>query len=332
MFRGKAGKRPKVEPVHEEEDNSDEECFKEESVNEEDVEQGRTVQKRVPSKDRGRVFSYMNDSRGNLSDLGVNWNRLRRIDLRVAEKLWSFLDALQVFAVLWSLSQPWPWPRPWLRGTRWVVAVNLDFVSIKNAAMTVTGPGTKTSLYGERPGYVYFTLVLLVLPVGIQIVWYFRGVLMTLWRSQFSAFHRVMLGHGRVKPPTSSITSALIGFERVLLLLSHILYLPVVFGVVRLFVCDSDGTLSADPTTNCRSAFLILPAILGCVVVVLFTLFLKKRTTAAGYAVKTYMFNADHERFLQRVEIEYVLDLCNAWEADHLWMVSSFRRHAVRYR
>lgn len=55
-------------------------------------------------------------------------------------------------------------------------------------------------------------------------------------------------------------------------------------------------------------------------------------TTQSAHAVSTYGYGPDHERFLQKTEIEYVLRLCDAWDAEHLWLVSSFRRHAVHYR
>lgn len=271
-------------------------------------------------------------NRATLDELGVNWSRLRRVDLRWTEKLLAVVDTLQVYAILWSLSQPWPWPRPWLSATRWTVVANLDVVSIHDAAMTVTGPGTYSSPWGEREGYVSYAFLFMIVPVGIQVLWYFRKTLTLVWLGRGMLVHRIVLGEKMPPPPGAKVYSTLIAFERFLLLAGHLLYLPVVLAVVRLLLCDDDGTLSADPTTSCRSAVLVLPAILGCTVVVLFTLDLKRHTTDAAHAVTTYDGKSDHERFLQRVEIEYTLNLCNGWEADHLWMVSSFRRHAVRYR
>lgn len=277
--------------------------------------------------DRGNHFS-----RSSLDELGVNWKRLRRVDLCWTEKLLAVVDTFQVYALMWSLSQPWPWPRPWLSATRWTVAANLDVLSIHNAAMTVTGPGTSSSPWGERQGYVYYAFLFTLVPVGIQMLWYCRKFLTLVWLDRGVLFHRVVLGESKPPPPGAKVVTILIAFERVLLLAAHLLYLPVVLAVIRLLLCDGDGTLSADPTTSCRSAFLVLPALLGCIVVVLFTLDLKRHTTNAAHAVTTYGGKSDHERFLQRVEIEYSLNLCNGWEVDHLWMVSSFRRHAVRYR
>lgn len=290
--------------------------------------------RRIESARRGprhssRDYKY----RRALDEMGVNWTRLRRLDLRWMEKLWSFVDALQLFALIWSLSQPWPWPRPWLSRTRWTVVVNLDVVSITNAAMTVTGPGTESSPWGERYGYVYYATVFSLIPIGLQLMWHFRKVLTVVWLDRAAIFHRIVLGQGNTsRPPAARVVSALIAFERALLLSAHLLYLPVLLAVARLLICDADGTLSVDPDVTCRSAFVILPAMFGCGVVVIFTLDLRKHTMSAAHAITTYQYNSDHERFLQRVEMEYALNLCNAWEADHLWMVSSFRRHAVRHR
>ncbi|CAN0476927.1 unnamed protein product, partial [Ectocarpus sp. 12 AP-2014] len=311
MFRGKAQRRRSLERA----EYSDDEGHYEED----DMEGGRYATQRGMAE--GSVAAQaaeqdrINFSRGSLDELGINWSRLRRIDLRWMEKLLAVVDTLQVYALMWSLSQPWPWPRPWLTATRWTVVANLDVVSIHDAAMTVTGPGTYSSPWGEREGYVFYAFLFTVVPVGIQTLWYFRKVLAS-----------------RPSPPGAKVVSTLVAFERVLLLSAHLLYLPVLLAVIRLLLCDGDGTLSVDPTISCRSASLMLPAILGCGVIIAFTLDLKRHTTDAAHAVTTYSGKSDHERYLQRVEIEYSLNLCNGWEADHLWMVCSFRRHAVRYR
>lgn len=326
MFRGKLQRRPRKDS----EQHSDEE-----SNYEDDLEKGHPATQRAMAE--GAVVSQAaidrhNHARGSLDELGVNWTRLHRIDLRCMEKVMAVIDTLQVYALMWSLSQPWPWPRPWLSATRWTVVANLDVLSVHDAAMTVTGPGTYSSPWGERQGYVYYTFLFMLAPVGIQTLWYFRKVLTYAWLDRGVLFHRIVLGEKKAAPPGATVVSTLITFERALLLSAHLLYLPVVLAVVRLLNCDSDGTLSADPNIKCRSASLVLPAMLGIVVVAIFTLDLKRHTADAAHAVATYGGKSDHERFLQRVEIEYTLNLCNGWEADHLWMVSSFRRHAVLYR
>lgn len=325
MFRGRQ-RRTSIEPA----EDSEEECYE----SDDDLEGGYPPSQTDMADAARRAVVGRDDyySRGILDELGVNWRRLHRVDLRWTEKILAVADSLQIYALMWSLSQPWPWPRPWLSATRWTVAANLDFLSIHDAAMTVTGPGTSTSPWGERQGYVFYAFVYTLVPVGIQTLWYFRRGVTLVWLDRGVLFHRVVLGESKPPPPSRKVVTSLIAFERVLLLTAHLLYLPVVLAVVRLLLCDGDGTLSADPTTVCRSATLVLPAILGIVVVVLFTLDLKRHTTNAAHAVTTYGGKSDHERFLQRVEIEYTLNLCNGWEADHLWMVSSFRRHAVRYR
>lgn len=323
MFRGKLHRRPSTEPVpfSDEEDDLEEGFYA--PAQEEMAEACAAAQATMDRHDF---------SRGSLDELGVNWSRLRRVDLRWTEKLLSVVDTLQVYALLWSLSQPWPWPRPWLSATRWTVVANLDVVSIFNAAMTVTGPGTSSSPWGEREGYVPIAFLFTLVPVGLQALWYFRKILTLLWLDRGVMFHRIVLGERKGPPPGAKVVTTLISFERGLLLAAHLLYLPVVLAIVRLVICDGDGTLSVDPTTSCRSPILVLPAMLGSVVIVVFTIDLKRHTTDAVHAVTTYSGKSDHERFLQRVEIEYTLNLCNGWEADHLWMVSSFRRHAVKYR
>lgn len=140
-------------------------------------------------------------NRATLDELGVNWSRLRRVDLRWTEKLLAVVDTLQVYALLWSLSQPWPWPRPWLSATRWTVVANLDVVSIHDAAMTVTGPGTYSSPWGEREGYVSYAFLFMIVPVGIQVLWYFRKTLTLVWLGRGMLVHRIVLGEKMPPPP-----------------------------------------------------------------------------------------------------------------------------------
>ena len=319
MFRSsRRGRRPSV-GLEDFYDNSDDDSFDDD---EDRLERGL----------HGALLPATTTTQSSLDELGVSRSRLDRLDLRYSEKVLTFIDALQMFALLWSLSQPWPWPRPWLDNTRWTVFINLDVVSIRDAAMTVTGPGNHASPWGERTGYVYFALLYSLVPVVIQILWFSRATLSYIWLDRGAVFHRIILGVDKPKPAAPVAVSALIAFERGLLLSAHLLYLPVVLAVVRLVLCDSNGTLSVDPTTNCFSASFALPTMLACGVAALFTLGLTRHTTKAAHALKTYGFDFDHERFLQRVEIEYALNLCNAWASEHLWMVSSFRKHAVRFR
>lgn len=292
-----------------------------------DVEQGH--QNRPPAATRTSLIN---------KELGVNWARLNSLDLFWKEKLWALFDALQIFGLLWSLSQPWPWPKSWLAGTRWTVAINLDFVSMHDAAMEVTGPGTQSAPWGEISGYMLYASVLLLIPVGLATLWHFRKKLAIMWLDhRFPVLHRHHLWkendnnyyHQRLQ----LLVSTSLTFERMILLAAHLLYLPVVLAVIRLVLCDDiDGTLSVDPRTSCHSVSLICSALFGITIVISFTMYLHHRAAGAVKAVVIYKHPSDHERFLQRVEIEYALDLCNAWATDHLWVVSSFRLHAARYR
>ena len=293
-----------------------------------DIEHGRRTQL-FPS------IHTTNASRVILDDLGVNWTRLSSLNPLWREKPWAIFDALQIFALMWSLSQPWPWPRPWLVKTRWTVAVNLDVVSLHDAAMTSTGPGKLASPWGELHGYMFFSCFLTLFPIGLQMLWCFRERLAAWWLDRSTLYRRnIVIGRERKAdtPPHRQLVFAQITFERALLVAANLLYLPVVLAVVRLVLCDDDRTLSVDPSTSCRSSSLILAAAFGIAVVISFTAVLDKYTTRTANVVLTYGHRVDHERFLQRVEIEYALNLCDAWAVDHMWLVGSFRRHAIRYR
>ena len=212
MFR-RLGRRPSVGLEDNFDDDDDGYSYDDEDC----LEEGFGALPPSPTTDQGR-----------LDELGVSRSRLNRLDLRYSEKVLSLIDSLQMFALLWSLSQPWPWPRPWLNYSRWTVAINLDVVSIKDAAMTVTGPGNHASPWGERAGYVYYAFVYSLVPIVIQVVWYFRAMLSYFWLDRGAAFHRIILGQDKPKPPASVAVDALIAFERGLLLSAHLLYLSLI--------------------------------------------------------------------------------------------------------
>lgn len=178
-----------------------------------DMEQGEPS---AFGEDNSDLDSIQN-SNAAIGVLGVSYPRLLSIDQSWEEKIWMCVDALQLFALLWSLSQPWPWPRPWLAGTRWVVYANLDVVSIVDAAMTVTGPGTTSSPWGERPGYIWYGSLFCMVPVVIASVWSSRVTVTTIWLNRVMLFNRYVLGRGKPPALSSTVLSGIVAFERVVL-------------------------------------------------------------------------------------------------------------------
>lgn len=187
----------------------------ESSNNEYDPEKGALIEKRDTDTGLGSVH-HIN---AKISELGVSYLRLRIIDQSWQEKVWMCVDFLQLFALLWSLSQPWPWPRPWLKLSRWVVYLNLDVVSAVDAAMAVTGPGTTSSPWGERPGYMWYGSMFSIIPVAIMGVWLRRLFLVQIWLNRGALFRRYVLEQEKALDfvVVPAMMSSLAVFERVVL-------------------------------------------------------------------------------------------------------------------
>ncbi|CAM9520776.1 unnamed protein product, partial [Choristocarpus tenellus] len=254
----------------------------------------------------------------------VDHHRLHQLDLKWSEKIWALLDFLQLYGLLWSLSQPWPWPRHWQTQTRWGLIFNMDFsgLSDEGAAMAITG-GT-VSPWGQYEGYLTYALGFMLIPVTLVFLWMNRLELISLREKLFT-----LCG---LHSPKTRLAHALFVVERALLLSAHVGFLPVALAIARLLVCEADGTLSIDTSVKCGSLAHSFVSLVGVAVLITFAAILLWRTRAIAMAATVYDHGPDHERMLQRMEIEYALNLSDDWAMVHIWVVSSFRRHAVDYR
>lgn len=301
--------------------------FGKQSANSDEVDEENPLAERSNGSQTHRTcLTYLYPEDSEIHIIGADCTRLNRVDQSWMEKFWMFVDAIQQFALLWSLSQPWPWPRTWLSGTRWVVFMNLDIVSGVDAAMAVTGPGAISSPWGELRGYVWWGLLYAIVPVTIFAVWLFRVDLILL------RHHIIQQGAEREKVPTCAVRNLVSRFENALLRGSHVFHLPIILGIARLFICDDDGTLSVDPNMSCTDPILFVVSSFAVTVGALFMLYLGHETTRAVYSLVIYQLPGDHERDLQRMEMEYVLGLSTTWAESHVWLTSSFRRHAIYFR
>ena len=73
--------------------------------------------------------------------------------LWAGEKAWLLVDNLQIYALLWATSQPWPWPPIWLKWTRWTVAANGDFLSLSERGAAMGATRAPFPVWGEMDGY-----------------------------------------------------------------------------------------------------------------------------------------------------------------------------------
>jgi hypothetical protein len=167
--------------------------------------------------------------------------RLSTVDLYWREKAWMLLDTLQIYALLWSLSQPWPWPYVWLRRTRWTLFANLDIMGLSAGGAGMGSTAGIISVWGERSGYLFYGAAFGLVPAVLCAIWAARVPLMhphaasCCWN-----LHKSCLNWGQS------------AFEAAIIVSANVLLLPVGYAVCRLWICKN-GLLMADPNVNCGS-------------------------------------------------------------------------------
>lgn len=76
-------------------------------------------------------------------------SRSRQVSRFWLEKALVLTDGVQLFALMWQLSQPWPWPARWLEATRWVNAFTLDVFSFRATGAAMGSTSQPFSLWGD---------------------------------------------------------------------------------------------------------------------------------------------------------------------------------------
>ncbi|DBA04316.1 TPA: hypothetical protein N0F65_002078 [Lagenidium giganteum] len=199
---------------------------------------------------------------------------------------------MQVYGLLWQLSQPWPWPARWLQMSRWVNVFNVDLFSFRETGAAMGSTLQPFSLWGEMHGYWGYALAYALVP------W----VAVAAWR----LYHRRMQRAG-VKDYV--VRSLLV--ENYLLQLGQVVYIPVGLAALRLVNCDEDGRVSVDP-----SSFLVaLPVVLHR----------RSRCFLIEHIPER------HERFLQSKELEYMLGMSTTYLELYMPLCASFRREMATW-
>ncbi|KAG5180050.1 hypothetical protein JKP88DRAFT_279971 [Tribonema minus] len=254
--------------------------------------------------------------------------RLSDVDMFWSQKLMMAIDVLQIYALLWSMSQPWPWPYTWLRSTRWTLIANLDILGLSPGGAGMGSTAVRTSVWGERPHYLRYAAAFALIPAAIALLWAARGPLAApragpsrCWRVQ-----RFFQTRGRI------------ALEAMLLVSADLLLLPVGLAISRIFICEG-GVLMVDPAEHCGAGRqLALAAVLGSGFCVGALLFAGKLWTLAQRAI-AYDYAQDHEKHLQLLELDHALlsaattgAATSDHRAAHAWLVASYRRHAAHHR
>lgn len=239
-------------------------------------------------------------------------SRSRQINRLWLEKLLVLIDGVQLYALLWQLSQPWLWSARWLAMTRWTNAFNLDFYSFLALGVATGSTEQSISSWGEMSRYWLYAFAWGLVPWAGVVVLQMAKI---TWTKQ-----------GR-----SDFILLSVKWENVLLQVLQFLYVPVGLAVLRLVKCNANGNVSAEsmvlPCGSVEHVAVVLAAtcVLGGGFLVGLPLILRRRIQDAI----VYSNVKKHERFLIEKELEYILGTSNSYLELYMPLFASFRRHAI---
>jgi hypothetical protein len=239
------------------------------------------------------------------------------------EKVLLLIDVFQMYGLLWNVSQPWPWPAPWLKFTRWTAIFNLDFHSLREHGAGMGSTGGKFSVWGEHDDYASYAAIWATVPYLFLLA---EAVHTWLLR-------RFSRNHLRHRVAFSSATPAA----------QQLLFVPVGLVALRLMHCrqrsavvDSAGkvevsaaqVLDVDPQMMCWETSHLLVTYYSAGSFFLLALYLLHRVYSPISDSLISRNEVEHERYLQRREFEYTISLNNQWAEAQFWLHSSFKRQA----
>lgn len=238
-----------------------------------------------------------NDISGCINDKTVN--------MYWTEKILLIIDYLQIYGILWNMAQTWPLPYVWLKWTRWTVWTNLDYFSTTSDGAILGRSQTNINKWGEMEGYLKYVIPFCAVPAVLSLISFF------LLRSTL-----------RTKTFIEMKDKSLF----LIILILRVAYIPCSLATSRLYYCESDGTLSADPNESCWRGWHLIYSCVGFFCV--FPMFVGLPVVLKRYIdnCTIYRDETDHERRLQAWEIAYIFKLDTYWRRSQIWMTSSFRR------
>ena len=229
------------------------------------------------------------------------------------EKLISLIDFLQVFAIIWITSQPWPWPQIWIAWTKWTVAFNIDIFSLtKNGALMGQTSILLTSQWGQMNGYLLYAAVYSIVSILL-----FLSILIT---------NRLPSIYGRRYDKQQPYILCALYFT------CYFYYLPQLLSLFRLFYCEpSTNLLSADPSISCSDSVYAGTLFLSLLFSLPLTLYLPYSVFNIIKDISTYINPADHEKLIQIYELMYMLNLDEEWISHFVYVISSFTCNGAYY-
>jgi hypothetical protein len=234
------------------------------------------------------------------------------------EKIVLLIDFLQVFALIWILSQPYPWPYLWSIYTQPINVFNLDFFSLTFEGALAGSTGKLISPWGQMSNYlssygIFYAGVSLALTIGLYCLFHHRKFFDSYGQALFHYYPH---------------------FFSVLLFLSYLLFVPCTLATLRVYYCDSHNSnslLAVDPTITCLSSshlmyiFIYSICILPFIVSIFYYFYYYTERNIIYYN------NIDHEKKLQVYELLYMFQINSDYINKQVWVISSFRYFSRYY-
>ena len=259
-------------------------------------------------------------------DDSIGYFQKRSVALWLWDAVLLFLDHLQLFSIILSLSLAWSWPISWIRGTSFVLLFNLDLWEFTKIHTVYQGrnhafedPNTVPFDYFWYAWIYLFTVV--ICPVLLAVVY---AVI-----PHVPSFGPVKILILRAK------------FVRVFLIAAHIFSIPFGLTVVRLFDCQNYTNREMGGTnfrsivlqdTDCWSGThlgLLVPITLAAIayfIVLPAWMIYKIRKELILPLVCSYRMWRTYEDQLLLKEAEYIQGLDIEWATHQYSLFSSFRR------
>ena len=116
-----------------------------------------------------------------------------------------------------------------------------------------------------------------------------------------------------------------------LLAASYVMLAPCTLASLRL-TCCTGSRLAADPSVTCGSGGHAAATTMAMLVSGSFVFFSLYQFYWIAHDNTLYASPNDHEKTLQRREIEWELGIDDEWAIAQMWVVTSFKRSGVRHR
>lgn len=243
----------------------------------------------------------------NSSDLII---KHKYINFFWTEKLLLWVDFLQIYGVLWIMSQPYPWPYIWSKWTHNVVWLNLDYFSTTVNGSVLGSTMNNISKWGEMNNYVWYALPFGLFPLVIVLI--------------FACFEFNAKKFNYLKQYRFTVHSSCL-----FILMES--YLPILIAFSRLLYCEG-GYLAADPSETCWSLPHLVITLVSALFVFPFAFLLPFIIYYFIQDVLMYHLVSDNEKRLQAWEISQILEIDQFWQSSQLWLTSSFNRRGSYFR